>query len=424
MASLSKYTKETSWALAAKGSAFVFYYGLVFYLTQRMGVDTWGNWSAFLAVLNIILLASDQGINAASKRYIAQARGAAELGGVIRATFTLRLLASFIYALLITFLIQPLFVWLHQPEYAGLMQRSLLLVALYGLTEYFKSLFEALHRLRFTFVINTLEHGLKLGLVILLFRGGADFVSIVTAFTIAIAIALLAGLLLAIQTVPRISTSAVPTGLIRETYFYSLPIFLMSIGSLVALEIDTIMLKHLRTAHETGLYSAAKNIVMFLPHISMAISMGIIPGLSVFDASTALINRRIYYQILSALAGLYVLISLGIAAFALFGMHLFFKPEYYAASIPLLILTPFVVLSGISIYCGNLLDYRGLAWTRSTNFGLTIILNILLNLWWIPRWGAVGAAAASSIAWLPYCLFNLWQAHIAFALPGSNRNSF
>lgn len=419
MASIGKYAKETFWALAAKGSAFLFYYALVFYLTRKMSVDIWGNWSAFLALLNIIILASDQGINAASKRYIAEARNAAELGGVVRATFVLRALASVLYVLLIAFLIGPLLVWLHQPEHVRLMQCSLVLVALYGITEYFKSLFEALHRLRFTFVINALEHGFKLVFVIVLFRGGADFVPIVIAFTIAVGIALVAGIILAFQAIPRISTASAPSGLVRQAYLYSLPIFLMSIGGLVALEIDTIMLKQLRTAYETGLYSAAKNIVMFLPHISLALSMGIIPGLSVFDTRTALVQRRVYYQVLGGIAGLYLLISLGVAGFALFGMELFFKPEYRAASVPLLVLTPFVVLSGVSIYCGNLLDYRGLAWMRSINFGLTIVANILLNWWWIPHWGAVGAAAASSIAWIPYCAFNLWQAHRAFTITPS-----
>jgi PST family polysaccharide transporter len=383
-------------------------------------VDVWGDWSAFLALLNIIILVSDQGINTASKRYIVQARDSAQLAGVIRATFVLRVFASLLYTLLIAFLIPALLGWLHQPDYLDLLRRSLLLVVLYGIMEYFKSLFEALHRLRFTFTINVLEHGAKLVLVILLFQGGHDFVAIVAAFTIAVGIALADGVLSALRAIPRIFSSPAPPGLMRQAYFYSLPIFLMSIGGFVALEIDTIMLKQLSTAYETGIYSAAKNIVMFLPHLSIAFSMGIIPGLSVFDAHTALANRRIFYQVLGAIAGIYTLISLGVVAFALFGMGLFFKSEYQAASVPLLILSPFVLLSGVSTYCGNLLDYRGLAWIRSINFGLTIIGNVLLNWWWIPRWGAIGAAA-SSIAFVPYCALNLWQAHIAFAAHRSNR---
>ena len=421
MATGAKYARETFWAVASKGAAFVFYYALVYYLTREMSVAQWGNWSAFLAVLNIIMLVSDQGINTASKRYIAEARDSGALGGVVRVTFILRVVASLLYTLLIACLIPPLLTWLGQPDYIGLMQRSLILIALYGIMEYFKHLFEALHRLRFTFVVNALEHGLKLLLVIVLFRG-ESFKAIVAAFTIAVAIALVGGILASVRIIPGIFTAPAPAGRIRQTYLYSLPIFLMSIGGFIALEIDTIMLKHFRGAYETGIYSVAKNIVLFLPHLSLAVSMGIVPGLSVFDASSAPDKRRFYYRVLASIIGMYVLVCLGIVGFAFFGLGLFLKPEYQAASLPLLALVPFVVLGGVSNYCGYLLDYRGFAMTRSINFALTIIANILLNWWWIPKWGALGAAAASSIAFVPYCALNLWQAHKAFGADRLNKN--
>jgi O-antigen/teichoic acid export membrane protein len=195
----------------------------------------------------------------------------------------------------------------------------------------------------------------------------------------------------------------------------------MSIGGFVALEVDTIMLKNLRTAYDTGIYSAAKNIVLFLPHISLAVSMGMVPGLSVFDEQTAQANRRLYYRVLGGLTAVYVVICAAVAAFALFGMQLFFKPDYYAASLPLLALIPFVLLGGVSNYSAYLLDYRGFATIRAINFGFTIIANVLLNWWWIPRWGAVGAAAASSVAFVPYCALNLWQAHHAFSLSSARK---
>jgi len=142
-----------------------------------------------------------------------------------------------------------------------------------------------------------------------------------------------------------------------------------------------------------------------------------IPGLAVFDAETAKANRRLYYQVLAGLIGTYVVISIALACFALFGMSLFFKPDYYGAALPLLALIPFVLLCGVSNYSAYLLDYRGFATVRAINFGFTIVANVLLNWWWIPKWGAVGAAAASSVAFIPYCAANLWQAHKAFRLP-------
>ena len=200
----------------------------------------------------------------------------------------------------------------------------------------------------------------------------------------------------------------------REVYLYSFPTFLMSIAGFISLEIDTIMLKNLGTNYETGIYAAAKQVVMFLPHLSLAFSMGAIPGLARFNEETALSQRGLYYQILGGIAGIYLLACVGVAAFALWGMNLFFRPEYHAASRPLLVLIPFAIFNAATIYTGNLMVYRGLAWQRFANAGLTIIANVLLNWWLIPIWGAVGAAAASSIAYLPYCILNLRAAHNAF----------
>ena len=409
----AKYAKETLWAVASKAAAFVFYYGLVYYLTRIMTVAAWGDWSAFFALLNILMLVSDQGINTASKRYITEARNSGDLAGIVRLTFFLRILASLIYTLLVAFLVPTLLKWLGQLEYLTLIQQSLLLVALYGIMEYFKHLFEALHRLRFTFLVNALEHGCKLAFVLVLFRGGS-FLGIVIAFTVAVAVALTGGITAMAQIVPGVFTTSAPWGKLRKVYSYSLPIFLMSIGGFIALEIDTIMLKNLRGTYDTGIYSAAKNIVLFLPHLSLAVSMGMVPGLAAFDEHTARANRRLYYQVLAALSGVYLVICTALVCFALFGMSLFFKPEYQTASLPLLALIPFVFLGGVSNYSAYLLDYRGFAMIRAVNFGFTIVANIALNWWWIPKWGAVGAAAASSVAFVPYCLLNLWQADKAF----------
>jgi O-antigen/teichoic acid export membrane protein len=414
MATVAKYAKETFWAVAAKGAAFFFYYGVVYYLTHTMTVGVWGNWSAFLALLNIILLISDQGLNIAVKRYISAARDTDELGGIVRMTFALRLITSLLFTLAIALLIRPLLDLLGQPSYLALMQRSLLLIALYSIMEYFKYLFEALHLLRFTFVINAVEHGSKLILVIALFRGGDRFLAIVTAFTIAVTAAFVVGVILTLGTIPGIFTSPAPPRKVRQVYLYSLPTFLMSIAGFISLEIDTIMLRNLGTDYETGIYSAAKQVVIFLPQLSLAFSMGAIPGLARFNKETALSQRRLYYRILGGIAGIYLLACLGVAAFALWGMSLFFRPEYHAASRPLLMLIPFAIFNAATIYSGNLMVYRGLAWQRFANAGLTIMANVLLNWWLIPIWGAVGAAAASSIAYLPYCILNLRAAHNAF----------
>lgn len=414
MARAAKYAKETFWALASKGVAFVFYYALVYYLTRKMTVDVWGDWSAFLALLNVIFIISDQGINIASKRYIAATRDTSALAGAVRATFALRVIVTLFYIMLVAVLMRPLLLWLGQSGYIGLLQRSLLLVALYGLVEYFKSLSEALHRLRFTFVVTTLEHGLKLLFVIWLFRGGHDFVAIVAAFSIATAVAVLGGMIQSVRAIPNLIAFTIPAGLMRQVYFYSLPVLVTSLGGLICLQIDVIMLKNLRDNYEAGIYSAAEQIIMFLPQIALTLSIATIPGVAVFEAGNAMDQRRLYYRMLAGLGGVYLVVCLGLLAFALWGIQLFFPPQYQPASRPLLLLVPFLLFNAATLYSGSLMIYRGLAWQRSLNAVIAIVANIFLNLWLIPIWGPAGAAASSSIAFLPYCLLNLRAADRAF----------
>jgi O-antigen/teichoic acid export membrane protein len=226
-----------------------------------------GYWSAFLALLNIILLISDQGLNIAVKRYISAARDTDELGGIVRVTFALRLITSFLFTLAIALLIRPLLDLLGQPSYLALMQRSLLLIALYSIMEYFKYLFEALHLLRFTFVINVVEHGSKLILVIALFRGGDRFLAIVTAFTIAVAVAFAVGVILTVGQL-RIFTSPAPPR--NASGYLCLPTFLMSIGALSRWKFR--LCSRIWALIVTGIYSAAKQVVIF--QLSLAFSMG------------------------------------------------------------------------------------------------------------------------------------------------------
>jgi O-antigen/teichoic acid export membrane protein len=80
-------------------------------------------------------------------------------------------------------------------------------------------------------------------------------------------------------------------------------------------------------------------------------------------------------------------------------------------------LIPFVIFNAATIFSGSLMLYRGLAWQRLANVGVTITANVFLNWLLIPRWGAIGAAAASSLAYLPYCLLNLMAADKAFSTP-------
>jgi O-antigen/teichoic acid export membrane protein len=97
---------------------------------------------------------------------------------------------------------------------------------------------------------------------------------------------------------------------------------------------------------------------------------------------------------------------LGILLFSGFLIPLIFGAKYAGAVFPLQILTIFLVSRSFLIFLNQFLDYQGLAKKRFFNSLISMVLNIILNMLLIPKYGAVGASIATSIAYTPYVILN------------------
>ncbi len=77
-------------------------------------------------------------------------------------------------------------------------------------------------------------------------------------------------------------------------------------------------------------------------------------------------------------------------------------------------LLPGIVAMAAQRSCGIFLVKRDHPWLISGLLGLAVGVNVLLNLVLIPRWGAVGAALASSASYvLSAAVFVLWVTRAA-----------
>jgi O-antigen/teichoic acid export membrane protein len=85
------------------------------------------------------------------------------------------------------------------------------------------------------------------------------------------------------------------------------------------------------------------------------------------------------------------------------------------------VLLPGVAFMGMQRVCGGPVIRAGrpgrIVWINV----LSLAINVTLNLWWIPMWGAAGAAAASTCSYaLGAVLFLRWTARMGdAAFPGS-----
>ncbi len=403
----SKIVKEISWSFATKGITFALFILLNVAIARMLGVEKFGTWSFFFSIISVIFLISNFGINNSTRAYIVQYRATDMLRSIIRDSFKLRLLFSFIFASLIFIFAEHLSVLINHPEFEILFKYSAPFVFLMGLTEYLKSVFMGLHRIKYNFIINTLEHGLKIiFFAITLLCFSITLPNIVNIFNLALFLTVLIGLSLlyfVFFVKLKKSTSKIFTS---DIFKYSIPLFFTGIGAIVATEIDIIMLSFLSSNYEVGIYTVAKGIITKLPHISMAIAMGAMPIFIKVNKENKDRLKALFLKLLRINAKILMIIVPGVLLFSSFLIPLLYGIEYSGSVFPLQILTIFLINRSFLVFLTLFLDYQGLAKKRLFNSLIAMTLNIFLNFLLIPKYGATGAAIATSVAYIPYVLLN------------------
>ena len=195
----------------------------------------------------------------------------------------------------------------------------------------------------------------------------------------------------------------------KEILSYSFPIFFVSIGFLVATEVDTVMLGLLSTNTQVGLYAVAKQLIIKLPHIALAISMGTMPVFAKMNRRNKEKLCKLFNNLLKTNALTFGVIVSVILLFSTYFIPLIYGSEYIGSVLPMQILTGYLLLYSFSIFLTSFLNYRGLAAKITVNMTISIVLNVALNFMLIPEYGASGAAVATTISCIPYVILNWFE---------------
>lgn len=406
----NKLLKETSWSFAAKGVAFVLFIALNVFLARALGPEEFGRWSFFFSIITIFFLLSYFGLNASTQKFVAQYNQTDKLRSVLASSFRLRIVVSFLFSLLLLLLHRHLALLLGRPELESLFIYAVPLVFLAGVMEYLKQVFSGLHRIKYNFIVNILEYGLKFLFIVVFFNLSISLISIVNAFTLAMLLSSIIGsYLLYIRFYRVLKAPEHGTDYVRCTgsiIKYSLPLLILTFAFLIATEIDIIMLGMFSTNTEVGIYAAAKQVIIKIPHISLAIVMGIMPVFAKLNSSNHEELQDLLNKILKVNAIIMIPIVLSILFFSGYFIPLIFGEKYSASVLPLQILTVYLLCTSFSKPLSQFLTYRGIAVNRVIYTSGVIILNIILNMLLIPQYGAVGAAIATSVAFIPLVLLN------------------
>ena len=179
----------------------------------------------------------------------------------------------------------------------------------------------------------------------------------------------------------------------------SWPLMVSTVAWSIYMKIDQVMIKNMIGNEQTGIYAVAAKLSEFWYFIP-----GIICG-SVFPAivNAKKVSESLYNERLKKLYGLMFWLSLSVAIiitiFAYIIIYILFGTAYLGAVNPLRI----YVWGGIGVSLGCVLNYYLLIENRTKINAVSAVigalLNIILNIILIPRYGINGAAFASFVSY-------------------------
>ena len=185
--------------------------------------------------------------------------------------------------------------------------------------------------------------------------------------------------------------------------------FAMSCASRIYTHLDTLMLGFMSTETKVGYYGAAVRIKQIL--VSLVTSQGVV----LLPRATHYIkNRQMdkFQDISRKSIGLTLLtatpLMLYFMMFAWDGIHFISGDNYNGAVMPLRLIMPTLLFIGLSNVTGiQILVPMGREKTVLYSIICGAVADLVMNLMLIPRYGAVGAAIAASVAELVVLIFQL-----------------
>ena len=256
---------------------------------------------------------------------------------------------------------------------------------------------------------NIIENILKIIFSLILLKYSSKL-GIPLAFSLSVIIVSLIAFYYLKKHIPKIKYSV--KGIVdKQLMNFSLPLLVMGVFSYVVIWIDTVMLGYFKDVKEVGLYHSAVPNAQLFYLIPFAIYFIFFPVLTAMYENKNFDEFKRVYKI--STRWIFTINVFALFIFLLFSeeiLVMFFGYEYIRAAIPLAILS-------VGYFVGYLLTRNSdailLIYKKPkvilfyTVIGATI--NIILNLIFVPKYGIIGAATATSLTLLMTTFIALYK---------------
>ncbi len=204
---------------------------------------------------------------------------------------------------------------------------------------------------------------------------------------------------------------AADVAFLKETLRSALVLHVGMLLLFLHLRLDLFMVKAWLGTRALGYYSLTVMLGETLPLATEAIALAILPGQVVNTLAEAGVRALRASRATIALGVIFALcwVVLGTTV-----IRYIFGADFLSSYVPLVVLLPGMILMGVQRTCGAPALRAGRPGVIVAIYAVSLACNVALNVWWIPRWGLVGASAASSVSYVVCTfLFVAWTARLA-----------
>ncbi len=198
--------------------------------------------------------------------------------------------------------------------------------------------------------------------------------------------------------------------LLKILFIVGWPFALIAIFSKIYGYIDSVILSKLMGDTAVAIYNVAMKIPFALQFVPAALAAAIFPAFSHLFISDKIQLKRTFDRGMMFLTIISVPIGAGVAVLAKPVLLSLYTDKYLESVLPLQILMAGIIFVFLNFPLGSLLNGCDKQVTNAKLVGGTMIINIILNAFFIPAWSYVGAASAFLISHFTLFIMSLWVA--------------
>lgn len=200
------------------------------------------------------------------------------------------------------------------------------------------------------------------------------------------------------------ATFRIDTGFLKNVLRYGLSVHIGRIALLLVYRADLYLISLFMNPASVGLFSVSRSLVEKMSLIWGGAATLLVPKVASQSEQS---RRELTPLVLKTILLLSAVAAVGLAIVGPLLIRLLFSERYAGSIPPLVALLPgAVALAGWSILDS---DFKGRGKPLWSTYSVlaALVVNIALNLWWIPLYGISGAAWASSVSYIVILAFAL-----------------